>query len=412
MTVIISGAGIGGLTMALTCHQLGLPVKVFEAVKEITPLGVGINLQPHSVRELYELGLGDELEAIGVRTREVAYFSKLGLPIWAEERGKWAGYHWPQYSVHRGALQMMLFDAVIARLGVDCVKTNCAVTRFEQTADGVVVMLGDGRKISGDVLVAADGIHSGIRAGFYPKEGPPIWAGAVLWRGTTTAKAFLSGATMGMAGHQDQKFVVYPIGKPDADGKSLINWIAELKFDPNAAWNREDYNRHGKLEDFLPQFENWNFDWLDIPHLIREANIIHEFPMIDRDPLARWTFGNVTLLGDAAHAMYPIGSNGATQAIIDARVLGKCFAMFGVNNAALEAYDTERRPVCNAIVLANRGNGPDVVMQVIEERCDGQFAAVEDILSPDEMAKMAADYKKVAGFDVETLNNAPNIIGG
>ncbi len=414
MTVIVSGAGIGGLTVALTCHQLGIPVKVFEAVPKISPLGVGINLQPHAVRELFELGLADQLDAIAVRTREVAYFSKHGLPIWTEDRGKWAGYHWPQYSVHRGELQMMLLNAVTARLGPDCVETGSIVMGFESTDNGVVVSVaqaGSTRQFKGRVLIAADGIHSNIRAGFHPNEGPPVWGGAVLWRGTTRAKAFLSGTSMAMAGHRDLKFVTYPISQPDENGLSLINWIADIKLDKITHWNHNIYNRKGELADFLPKFESWNFDWLDIPDLIRNADAIYEFPMIDRDPLARWTVDNVTLLGDAAHAMYPIGSNGASQAIIDARVLGKYFKSLGINGAALQAYDDERRPICNAVVLANRGDGPDHILQVVEERCQGRFDKIEDILSPKEMAKMAADYKKIAGFDVKTLNNAPDILG-
>jgi len=414
MTVIVSGAGIGGLTMALTCHQLGIPVKVFEAVKEIAPLGVGINLQPHSVRELFELGLAAELAEIGVRTREVAYFSKLGLPIWTEERGKLAGYHWPQYSVHRGALQMMLLDAVIARLGVDCVETGSVVMGSESTDNGVIVSVaqaGSTRRFNGRVLIGADGIRSNIRASFYPDEGPPIWGGAVLWRGTTRAKPFLSGASMAMAGHRDLKCICYPINRPDENGLSLINWIADLKLDKTTYWNHNIYNRKGKLADFLPKFESWNFDWLDIPDLIRNANAIFEFPMIDRNPLPRWSVDNVTLLGDAAHAMYPIGSNGASQAIIDARVLGKYFRSHGINAAALQAYDDERRPICNAVVLANRGNGPDQILQVVEERSQGEFERIEEILSPKEMSEMAANYKKVAGFDVDILNNAPSIVG-
>ncbi len=214
-----------------------------------------------------------------------------------------------------------------------------------------------------------------------------------------------------MAGHRDLKFVTYPISQPDENGECLINWIADVKFDHHAEWNREDYNRKGKPEDFLPGFEDWKFDWLDIPSLIRNASAIFEFPMIDRDPLERWSFSKVTLLGDAAHAMYPIGSNGASQAIIDARVLGKYFRTLGCNETALKAYDEERRPVTNAVVLANRGDGPDQVLQVIEQRCGGRFDKVEDILSPVEMAKMAADYKKTAGFDVDILNNAPSILG-
>jgi len=413
MTVIVSGAGIGGLTVALTCHELGIPVKVFEQVKEITPLGVGINLQPHAVREIFELGLEAEIDAIGLRTKEVAYFSKKGLPIHTEARGAWAGYNWPQYSIHRGEMQMMLLAAVRERLGDKAVETGAAITSFEAGGEGVLFTVerdGISTTETGAVLIGADGLHSKVRAQFYPDEGAPVWAGAVLWRGTTRAVPFLSGASMGMAGHETQKFVTYPISQPDENGESNINWIAELKFSPDADWNREDYNRRGVLDDFLPSFEDWDFDWLNIPATIRAADQIFEFPMIDRDPLKRWSFGNVTLLGDAAHAMYPIGSNGATQAILDARMLGRCFYEHGVNAGALKAYDDDRRPKCNAVVLANRGNGPDQVMQVVEERTNGVFENIDDVLSSEERLEMAATYKKIAGFDVEILNNAPSII--
>ncbi len=414
MTVIIAGAGIGGLTAALTCHELGIPVKLFEQVREITPLGVGINLQPHAVREVFELGLESEIEAIGLRTKEVAYFSRKGLPIHAEARGVWAGYKWPQYSIHRGELQMMLLRAVRARLG-DVVETGASVVGYTEEADGVRVQVARGGVITeerGDVLIGADGLHSKIRAGFYPDEGAPVWAGAVLWRGTTRAVPFLSGASMAMAGHETQKFVTYPISAPDKNGEAVINWIAELWFEPDSHWNREDYNRKGELADFLPAFERWSFDWLDIPALVKAADKIYEFPMIDRNPLERWSFGRATLLGDAAHAMYPIGSNGATQAILDARVLGRCFVEHGVNAAALRAYDDDRRPKCNAVVLANRGNGPDQVMQVVEERCGGDFADIDDVLSLTERLEMAKAYKRIAGFDVDILNAAPSIITG
>ncbi len=413
MTVIISGAGIGGLTAALTCHELGIPVKVYEQVSEITPLGVGINLQPHAVREIFELGLEAEIEAIGVRTKEVAYFSKKGLAVHAEARGVWAGYKWPQYSIHRGELQMMLLKAVRERLGTDAVETGAAVVSFSEDADGVAVQVKRGGAVAteqGAVLIGADGLHSKIRAGFYPDEGAPVWAGAVLWRGTTRAVPFLTGASMAMAGHARQKFVTYPISAPDAEGKAMINWIAELWFEPDSKWNREDYNRQGVLADFLPAFDSWDFDWLDIPALIQAADKVYEFPMIDRDPLERWSFGRATLLGDAAHAMYPIGSNGATQAILDARMLGRCFVEHGVNAAALSAYDEDRRPKCNAVVLANRGNGPDQVMQVVEDRTGGEFENIDDVLSLTERLEMAKAYKRIAGFDVDILNEAPRII--
>ena len=407
--ILIAGGGIAGLTLALSCHQAGIPCRVFEQASEIRPLGVGINVQPHAVRELFELGLEEELEAIGVRTREVAYFSKTGRLIWAEPRGTFAGYRWPQYSLHRGQLQMMLLEAVKRRLGAEAVIAGCSVADLRDTAGGVEVELvrGDGSRTveRGALLVAADGIHSRIRAKFYPDEGAPKWGGAILWRGTARAVPYLTGATMAMAGHEFQKFVTYPIGRPDPDtGEALINVIAELKTDPAAGWRREDYNRRGVLSEFLPAFEPWVFDWLDVPALIRATDPIFEYPMVDRDPLPRWTFGRTTLIGDAAHPMYPIGSNGASQAVMDARVLVREFLALGLTEDALHAYEAERREATTRIVVANRGNGPDAVMQTVEERCGGEFENIDDVLSPQERAEVAASYKKLAGFDVTALN--------
>lgn len=415
MDVIIAGGGIAGLSLALSLHQAGVSCRVFEQVHAIRPLGVGINVQPHAVRELFELGLEAELEAIGVRTREVAYFSKRGGLIWSEPRGMLAGYNWPQFSVHRGKLQMMLFEAVRARLGADAVMPGVGVTGFREAADGVEVSLraedGTTRVASGRLLVAADGIHSAIRRQLFPHEGPPRWGGAVLWRGTTVAKPYLTGATMAMAGHEWQKFVTYPISTPDPrTGDALINWIGELKYEPGAGWNREDWNRKGDFADFLPAFEDWRFDWLDCPALMQAGGECYEYPMVDRDPLERWTHGPVTLMGDAAHPMYPIGSNGASQAIMDARVLTRAFLDHGVTQDALHAYEADRRPATTRIVMANRGNGPDQVMQLVEERCGGVFADISDVLSREELEETASGYKKIAGFDVGTLNARPPVV--
>lgn len=415
MTILIAGAGIAGLTFALTCHQIGVTVKLFEQVDEIRPLGVGINLQPHAIRELVELGLGSELEALGVRTREVAYYSKHGRLIWSEARGIEAGYNWPQLSVHRGRLQLMLLQAVRDRLGPDVIETGWKARGFSQDPDSVSLHLesrdGQTRTERGELLIAADGIHSAIRAQMNPGEGPPVWGGAVLWRATSQARPFLTGASMAMAGHEWQKFVTYPISEPDPDtGMAEINWVAELKKKPDASWNREDWNRPGKLEDFLPAFESWTFDWLDVPDLIRCAETIYEYPMVDRDPLDAWSQGRVTLTGDAAHPMYPIGSNGASQAILDARILGRSIIRNGVSDTALIAYEDERRPATSRIVVANRGNGPDQIMQVVEEKCQGMFDVVTDVMSRQELEDHAARYKTLAGFDLETLNARPPLI--
>src|SRR5690606_12476856 len=275
--------------------------------------------------------------------------------------------------------------------------------------DGVLATFTDrfGRHetMSGDLLVAADGIHSAVRAALYPDEGPPKWNGRILWRAVSEAEPFLSGRSMVMAGHERQKFVCYPICRETAArGRSLVNWIAELTVPERVFTSREDWNRRGDPADILPAFESWDFGWLRAPDLIRTAAAIFEFPMVDRDPLERWTHGRVTLLGDAAHPMYPIGSNGASPAIVDARHLAAALLAHGVSADALDAYEGERRPATSRIVLANRGNGPDQVMQTVEERCGGEFADIAQVLTREELENTASAYKKLAGFDVGTLN--------
>jgi 2-polyprenyl-6-methoxyphenol hydroxylase-like FAD-dependent oxidoreductase len=417
MTVLIAGGGIGGLTLALSLHQIGIPAQVFESVSALRPLGVGINVLPHAVRELIELGLLDRLDAEGVRTKELAFYSKHGKPIWSEPRGLDAGYKWPQFSIHRGMLQQILLDTAIERLGPENILTSHHLSGWTETAGGVRAEFVDkatGRSAGvydGTLLIAADGIHSAVREKLFPQEGPPLWNGRILWRGITAGNAFLSGRTMIMAGHEILKFVCYPISKaPDADGKFQINWVAERHMPPTYQWRREDYNRSARLEEFLPWFESWTFDWLDVPGLIRNCPLAYEYPLVDRDPLARWTFGRVTLMGDAAHPMYPIGSNGASQAILDARVLTREIQNHGVTNAALAAYEAERRPATSDLVMLNRRNGPEQVMQIVEERAPNGYQVVTDVLSQQELEDIAANYKRVAGFQVEGLNAKPPIV--
>jgi len=417
MTVLIAGGGIGGLTLALSLHQIGIPAKIFESVAELRPLGVGINVLPHAVRELIELDLFDELDAAGVRTKELAYFSKHGKPIWSEPRGLEAGYKWPQFSVHRGLLQQILLDAAIERLGRENILTGHHLRDWSETTSSVRADFVDkagGKPVGrheGALLIASDGIHSAIREKLYPQEGPPIWNGRILWRGVTAANAFLSTRTMIMAGHETLKFVCYPISKEaDRDGNFQINWVAERHMPPSWQWRREDYNRSARLEEFLPWFEDWRFDWLDVPALIRNCPRAYEYPLVDRDPIPQWTFGRVTLLGDAAHPMYPIGSNGASQAILDARVLTREILAHGTTSAALAAYEAERRPATTDLVMLNRRNGPEQVMQLVEERAPDGFKIVTDVLSQQELEDIAANYKRVAGFQVEALNAKPPIV--
>ncbi len=413
MKVVVAGGGIGGLVLALMLHQRGVPLRVFESATEIRPLGVGINVQPSAVAELTRLGLLDRLDAIGVRTAEVAYYNKLGQHIWSEPRGIEAGYAVPQFSIHRGALQRLLYETVLERLGPQAVVTGHEACSVDPEAGRLILRdrIGDVERLEqADVIVAADGIHSAVRRQFYPSEGPPRYSGRVLWRATSRDRPWLGGRTMVMVGHANQKLVAYPISQPDAQGRALLNWIAELAV-PGDTPPRHDWNREVDPQVFAPAFANWRFDWLDVPALFAGASQVFEFPMVDRDPLPRWSFERVSLLGDAAHPMYPIGSNGASQAILDARALadalGEAAQAGGGGEAvrqALLAYEADRLPKTARIVIANRGQGPDHVMQIVEERAPGGFGHVHEVVAADELVAIAARYKAIVGLEIETVN--------
>ena len=412
MKIIVAGAGIGGLALALMLHKRGIDVEVWEAVQEVKPLGVGINLLPHAVKELAELGLEDTLADIGIKTSQLAYYNRHGQQIWIEPRGRAAGYDWPQFSIHRGALQVALLRAAIQQLGADRVHAGHALESFEQDGGEVVARLRrrtDDTLVEsrGSMLVGADGIHSVLRRLLHPVGDEPRFSGRMLWRAITETQPFMDGRSMFMAGHQDQKFVAYPISEPlRVQGRSLINWIAELRV-PDGAPPATDWNKRVDKSVFAPAFADWKWDWIDIPALIEGAATVYEFPLVDRDPLPRWTVGRVTLLGDAAHPMYPIGSNGSAQAILDARYLADCVADCASHGGdllyALKEYEAERLPRTAGIVLRNRLNGPEQVMQIAEERAPNGFANIDDVIPFAERDEISQRYKRLAGFDKQSL---------
>jgi 2-polyprenyl-6-methoxyphenol hydroxylase-like FAD-dependent oxidoreductase len=416
--VLIAGGGIGGLSLALTLHQIGVPCVVLEAVPELQPLGVGINLQPNAVRELYEMGFGpDKLDDIGVRTREWALVGLNGKDVYSEPRGLEAGYRWPQYSVHRGRLQMLLYRATLERLGAGAVRTGVRVRgyRNHENGRGVTALVetssGERREIEGALLVGADGLHSPVRAQMHPGQPPIQWGGAIMWRGVTRARPIRTGASFVGFGSHRQRVVFYPISRADpASRLADINWIAEITVDNAGGWQNGDWNKKVRHEDFIHHFERWRQDWIDVPALLRGARDVYEYPMIDRDPVPTWVDGRAALLGDAAHVMYPTGSNGATQAVIDARVLGASMLAHGVTPEALRDYDAKLCNEVSAVVLRNRGAGPFGLLNLLDERCGGVFDDIEAVIPRAERDEFMRGYKAAAGFAMEKLNASRPIL--
>ncbi|GAB3512940.1 flavin-dependent oxidoreductase [Spirosoma knui] len=410
MRVLIIGGGIGGLTTALSLHKAGISVCVYESVSQLKPLGVGINLLPHSVRVLTNLGLTERLAQIAVETQDLRYYNKHGQLFWEEPRGRHAGYHWPQYSVHRGNFQQLLYDQVRQVIGPDAVRPGHHLASFEQTSEGVTATFINrptGEVVgtdTADVLIGCDGIHSVVRRQLYPSEAGPCFSGNVLYRGTTLMPPFLTGRSMVMIGHLKQKMVVYPIQEPDTSGRQLVNWVANLRESDADVMTERDWNRQADQERLVRMYQRWTFDWLDVPTMIAGAKAVYEFPMSDRDPLNRWTFGRVTLLGDAAHPMYPIGSNGASQAILDADAITHALTQEPDASRALERYERERLPATTQVVLQNRQKGPDQIMDMMEEAAPDGFRNPYDAIPYAQLKAVMDRYRQIAGFDKETLN--------
>ncbi|HYI15299.1 MAG TPA: flavin-dependent oxidoreductase [Thermomicrobiales bacterium] len=412
MKIIIAGCGIGGLTTALALHEAGIDVALFEQAREVRELGVGINLLPHAVKELAALGLLPALDEAGIRTRRLILMNHLGQPVWDDLRGTDAGYEFPQISIHRGKLQVILYRAVIERLGAGSVHTGHRLAGYSEENDRIVARFerrqtGDDIEVAGDALIGADGIHSTLRATVYPDEGSPTWNGIMLWRGATEWPAYADGRTMVIAGGNDAKLVIYPIhANPSSPDSRLTNWGVMARLGDGSAPppRREDWSRPGRLDEALPFVrDRFQLDFIDPTALIEATDVFYEYPCCDRDPIPGWSFGRTTLLGDAAHPMYPTGSNGASQAILDARSLA-CHLSSGLPVAeALTAYERERWPVTSEIVLANRRGGPEGVIDVIEARAPDGFDDLDAVASYAERAAIVRGYASMAGFAVDQV---------
>lgn len=421
MKVAIIGGGVGGMSLALSLVAAGFDdVDVYESAAAIKALGVGINVLPHAIRELTELGLMDDLSAVGVQTADFSYLSRQGQLIWDEPLGIAAGYRWPQFSIHRGELLGVLYRAVQERLGASRIHVGHHLVRFGQDLRGGVwgefinrATQAPVGRVDADLLVGCDGVHSIVRQTLNPQEGPPKWNGVTMWRGVTVGNPFLRGRSMVNIGSSRQRAVVYPISKVhEVQGRALINWVANLKVAANADMPPQDWTYIARREDVLAAFASFSFDFLDVAALIRGAEVIYQYPMVDRDPLTSWRFGRVTLLGDAAHPMHPIGGNGASQATIDARVLVHELALQSSIEAAIASYDDQRRAATAALVQSNRRAGPHRSQDLVEERAPNGFTDLSEVVSKQELDEIAGEYKRVAGFEIDTLNNRPSLSVG
>jgi 5-methylphenazine-1-carboxylate 1-monooxygenase len=413
MKAIIAGGGVGGLVTALMLHARGIDCEVFEQADTIRELGVGINTLPHAIKELAELGLLDRLDAVAIRTYELFYTNRFGQEIWREPRGLDAGYDIPQFSIHRGRLQGVIYQAVRARLGESRIHMNSRLGSFTQDDGGVTAYFFDRNgthrhTARGDILVGADGIHSVVREKLFPNEGPPSWNGLMLWRGAIDWPAFLTGRSMVVAGGLAAKLVVYPIAEGSRPDKRLTNWAVVGRVgDPSMPVpQKQDWSRPGRFEDLMPHLQRFRIPYVDARALIEATNEFWEYPMCDRDPLPRWSHGRVTLLGDAAHPMYPVGSNGASQAILDARCLADRLKDADHPVHALWLYEQTRLPPTADIVRMNRRGGPEGVIDAVEARAPEGFSNIDDVLSFEQRKAIVRGYASAAGFAREQVNRA------
>jgi 2-polyprenyl-6-methoxyphenol hydroxylase-like FAD-dependent oxidoreductase len=412
MTVLIAGGGVGGLTLALMLHRRGIRSVVYEQASQIREVGVGINTLPHAIKELASLGLLPALDAAGVRTKELIYVNRLGQKIWHEPRGVDAGFEFPQFSIHRGRLQKVILDAVIAELGPDSVRTGRRLAGFLQDEGGVTAHFTDSRfggaaeTVRGEALIAADGIHSVVRRHFYPKDGRPNWQGAMLWRGATEWPAFLSGRSMYIGGGMGAKLALYPIGPGSTPETRLTNWAIVIRVADGAITPApvDSWSRVGRMDEVVPYASRFIAPGVDVEALVRATPVCWEYPMCDRDPLPRWSFGRVTLMGDAAHPMYPVGSNGAAQAILDARSLADWLKKGDHPMHALYEYERDRLEKTAEIVRLNRKGGPERVIDEVEKLAPAGFEYIDRVLGREEREAIVKGYAGKAGFALAQVN--------
>lgn len=407
--ILIIGGGIGGLTLALCLHQAGLGdrVHVFDSVPALKPVGGGINLGPHAVKVLTELGLEADLLKVSKQPDDYAFFTRQGQLVYREPWGKAAGHKWHHISIHRAELHKVLVAALAVRIGADRLnlERKCVALRQDEASVAATFVAADGTRDvrDGAVLIGSDGVRSFVRQTLFPDGDPMRFHGINLWRGVIEHEPILTGSSIIRVGAMHSTIIIYPIrDSVDAAGTQLINWVAEV--DSNAAVPA-DWNGEARLSDFYPVYDKWNFDWLDVAALIRNTEPILTYPMVDRDPLDRWTFGRVTLLGDAAHPMFPRGGNGAAQSILDARCLAQRLAEHADDMAAaLPAYESERRPATSKVVLQNRTAPPNIIVDTVEKMSGGKrFDRIEDVIAPDELRKLFENYQKVAGYHIDVV---------
>ena len=411
MKAIIIGGGIGGLTAALMLHERGIQATVFEQASEVREVGVGINTLPHAIAELAELGLLPILDSVAIRTHELLYMNRFGQTVWREPRGMHAGFKVPQFSIHRGRLQKLLYDAVVERLGKDAVRTGRRLLGFIEDEGGVTAHFADsrwgeqGESMRGDVMIGADGIHSLVREHFYPNQGSPSWNGIKMWRGAIEWPRFLDGDSMIIAGGMQAKLVLYPIAEGSTPNTRLTNWVVNVRIgDPTKPPQRETWSRNGRFEDVLPFARRFSVPGVDVIAMIKQTPAFWEYPMCDRDPLPRWTHGRVTLMGDAAHPMYPVGSNGASQAILDARSLADALAQAEHPRHGLAVYEADRLPKTAEISTLNRLGGPERVIDAVEALAPNGFDDVERVLSYTRREAIVKSYAGKAGFTQAQVN--------